>query len=44
MLVYGEKLTTAHIICFAAIWTALVIFAAEGWRLGRVAARERLAA
>lgn len=43
VFVFGEKLTTAHIICFGAIWTALVIFAAEGWRLGRVAARERAA-
>jgi chloramphenicol-sensitive protein RarD len=34
VLVFGEHLSTAHIICFAAIWTALVIFAAEGWRLG----------
>jgi chloramphenicol-sensitive protein RarD len=43
VLLFGERLTTAHIICFGAIWTALVIFAAEGWRLGRVAARERAA-
>ena len=43
VLVFGEHLSTAHIVCFAAIWTALVIFAAEGWRLGRVAARERAA-
>jgi chloramphenicol-sensitive protein RarD len=43
VLVFGEHLSTPHIICFAAIWTALVIFAAEGWRLGRVAARERAA-
>ena len=43
VLVFGERLTSAHIICFGAIWTALVIFAAEGWRLGRVAARERAA-
>lgn len=41
VFVFGERLTTAHVICFGAIWTALVIFAAEGWRLGRVAARER---
>jgi chloramphenicol-sensitive protein RarD len=43
VLLFGERLTTAHIICFGAIWTALVIYAAEGWRLGRVAARERAA-
>ena len=44
VLVFGEHLSTAHILCFGAIWTALVIFAAEGWRLGRIAARERAAA
>lgn len=43
VLAFGERLTTAHLICFAAIWTALVIFAAEGVRLSRVAARERAA-
>jgi chloramphenicol-sensitive protein RarD len=43
VLVFGEHLSTAHIICFGAIWTALAIFAADGWRLGRVAARERAA-
>jgi chloramphenicol-sensitive protein RarD len=43
VLLFGERLTAAHLICFGAIWTALVIFAAEGWRLGRVAARERAA-
>jgi chloramphenicol-sensitive protein RarD len=41
VLVFGEPLTTAHIICFCAIWTALVIFAFEGVRTGRAAARER---
>lgn len=41
VLVFGEPLTTAHIVCFGAIWTALVIFAAEGLRKGRAAARER---
>jgi chloramphenicol-sensitive protein RarD len=41
VLVFGESLTTAHIICFAAIWTALVIFAFEGVRTGRAAARAR---
>jgi chloramphenicol-sensitive protein RarD len=46
VLVFGERLTTAHIICFGAIWTALVIYAAEGWRLNRVeaAAAKRLPA
>ena len=41
VLVFGERLTLAHIVCFGAIWTALVIFAAEGFRKGRVAARAR---
>ena len=44
VLVYGERLTTAHIICFGAIWTALVIFAGEGWRLNRLAAAQARAA
>ncbi|HEY0626800.1 MAG TPA: EamA family transporter RarD [Allosphingosinicella sp.] len=44
VLLFGEKLTTAHVICFAAIWTALAIFAAEGIRLGRRAAKARAAA
>jgi chloramphenicol-sensitive protein RarD len=32
VLAFGEPLTTAHIICFAAIWTALAIFSFEGLR------------
>ena len=44
VLAFGEKLTTAHIVCFAAIWTALAIFAFEGVRTGRSAARARAAA
>jgi chloramphenicol-sensitive protein RarD len=42
VLVYGETLTTAHIICFGAIWTALAIFSLDGWR--RSAATRRQAA
>lgn len=38
---YGEHLTHAHLICFAAIWTALAIFIGEGIRQGRAAARSR---
>jgi chloramphenicol-sensitive protein RarD len=41
VLLFGEHLTTAHAICFGAIWTALVIFAADGVRVGRAAARAR---
>ena len=37
--VFGEPLTPAHALCFAAIWTALAIFAVEGLRLGRAQAR-----
>jgi chloramphenicol-sensitive protein RarD len=43
VLVFGEPLTGAHIVCFAAIWTALAIFVFEGVRKGRAAARERAA-
>jgi chloramphenicol-sensitive protein RarD len=42
--VFGEPLTTAHIVCFAAIWTALAIFVVEGVRAGQAAARARAAA
>lgn len=32
VLLFGEPLTWAHLLCFGAIWTALVIFSVEGWR------------
>lgn len=38
VFVFGEPLTTAHIICFAAIWVALAIFVGEGLRSHRAAA------
>jgi chloramphenicol-sensitive protein RarD len=41
VLVFGEPLTTAHLVCFGAIWAALAIFVFEGVRKGRAAARER---
>ena len=44
VLVFGERLTTAHVICFGAIWTALVIFSADGWRRAALARREQRAA
>lgn len=44
ILVFGERLTTSHLVCFGAIWTALVIFAGEGWRLGRAARADAVAA
>jgi chloramphenicol-sensitive protein RarD len=43
VLLFGERLTLPHIICFAAIWTALAIFAFEGVRKGRASARARKA-
>jgi chloramphenicol-sensitive protein RarD len=44
VLVFGEPLTPAHVVCFAAIWTALAIFVFEGVRKGRAAARARAGA
>ena len=41
VLLFGERLTLPHMICFGAIWTALAIFAFEGLRKGRAAARAR---
>jgi chloramphenicol-sensitive protein RarD len=41
ILAFGEPLTTAHMVCFALIWTALAIFVVEGVRSGRAAARAR---
>jgi chloramphenicol-sensitive protein RarD len=44
VLLFGEELTTAHALCFGAIWAALVIFAVDGVLNGRAAARARRAA
>jgi chloramphenicol-sensitive protein RarD len=44
VLVFGEPLTLAHIVCFCAIWAALAVFVFEGVRTGRAAARAREAA
>jgi len=38
VLMFGEALTTAHMICFGAIWAALVIFTLDGWRASRARA------
>ncbi|HEX8639964.1 MAG TPA: EamA family transporter RarD [Allosphingosinicella sp.] len=43
VLAFGEPLTTSHLVCFAAIWTALAIFTVEGWRAGRRRAAARAA-
>jgi chloramphenicol-sensitive protein RarD len=45
VLAFGEPLTAAHMICFGAIWTALIIFTADGWRAAvrrRTAQRESI--
>ncbi|MBV9882067.1 MAG: EamA family transporter RarD, partial [Sphingomonadaceae bacterium] len=39
VLVFGERFTAAHALCFGAIWTALAIFIVEGLRLARARAR-----
>jgi chloramphenicol-sensitive protein RarD len=44
ILVFGEPLSPAHILCFGAIWIALALFVGEGVRLGRAAARARAVA
>lgn len=44
VLVFGERLTVAHLVCFGAIWTALAMFVFEGMRIGRAAQRARNAA
>ena len=36
-VIYGEELTTAHIICFGLIWIAVVLFSVDAWRTNRVA-------
>ena len=32
VLAFGEPLTTAHLVCFGAIWTALAVFSVDGLR------------
>jgi chloramphenicol-sensitive protein RarD len=34
-LLYGERLTTAHAICFTLIWIAVVLFSFDAWRASR---------
>jgi chloramphenicol-sensitive protein RarD len=38
-VVYGEKLTLAHILCFTCIWIAVAIFSWDAWRSSRVQRR-----
>jgi len=35
---YGEQLTTAHLICFGCIWSAVILFIWDAWRSSRRAA------
>ena len=32
---YGERLTTAHIVCFGCIWIAVALFSWDAWRSAR---------
>jgi chloramphenicol-sensitive protein RarD len=34
-VLYGEQLTTAHLICFGCIWTAVLLFSWDAWRSSR---------
>lgn len=39
---YGEQLTTAHIVCFACIWGAVLLFSIDALQANRKLARYRL--
>jgi chloramphenicol-sensitive protein RarD len=32
---FGEQLTTAHLVCFGCIWTAVAVFSWDAWRSNR---------
>lgn len=34
-LLYGERLTGAHAVCFTLIWIAVVLFSWDAWRMSR---------
>ena len=34
-LIFGERLTVPHAICFLLIWVAVVVFSADAWRASR---------
>lgn len=36
---YGEEFTPAHIVCFALIWLAVILFSVDAWRTSRALAR-----
>ncbi len=42
VVAFGEPLTRAHLLCFGAIWAALVIFTLDGWRQSRIRAAAAL--
>lgn len=37
-LLYGEELTTAHVVCFSLIWLAVGLFSWDAWRASRIEA------
>lgn len=39
--VYGERFTTAHLVSFVCIWSALAIYTADAWRVAKRAASAR---
>jgi len=39
---YGEQLTTAHIVCFACIWGAVLLFSVDALQTNRKLARSRI--
>lgn len=40
-LLYGEALTPPHAVCFALIWTAVLLFSSDAWRASRMKAARR---
>ncbi len=38
-VMYGEALTAAHMLCFALIWLAVILFSVDAWRTSRTLAR-----
>lgn len=34
-VLYGEELTTAHLVCFTCIWIAITLFLGDAWRRSR---------
>jgi len=38
-VIYGEQLTSAHLICFSLIWLAVILFSIDAWRTNRTLGR-----